>query len=150
MPTPLGDFHQPFALLDKNGFKEKYKQAIEYARKGLPMKDTCIAVFGIHETHYYKWHKWVIEDLEDGFTDEDSNLIKLFLGMAKADAMLHLQLKEKGIDLAMEGNANMIQFLLKTQYGYSEVNKTELELSTEEETPIRFEIVDMKPNEEEE
>lgn len=147
MPTPLGDFHQPDKLLDSNGFKEKYEIAIEYARDGLPIQDICIVVFGVTRSQFSRWFKWVAEDIEAGFDETDSNLIKLFMGIAKEDAILHRKLKKKGIEMALDGHSQMLQFILKTSYGYSEKTKTELEVSSDEEAPIKFEIVDMQPNE---
>lgn len=150
MPTPLGDFHQPDALLDRKGFDEKYERAIRYARDGLPAKDICMMLFGVSLRQYTNWVKWVEEDLEAGFDETESNLIKLILGIAKEDAKLHKRLSKTAIEMAIDDkNSQMLQFLLKTRYGYTEKTKSELEVSSKEEAPIKFEIVDMQPNDEE-
>lgn len=151
MPTELGDFHQPHALLDSKGFKEKYKKAIKHCREGLPPQPAIELAFDcILDRHKFAhWLAWAIEDMEDGFTEEDSNLIKLMVGLSKEDAALHKRLSRKAIDIAESGNQQMLQFLLKTRYDYSEKSKKQLELKTDE-APIKFEIIDMLPNDDEE
>lgn len=148
MPTETGDFHQPYVLLDKNGFDENFKKAQGYCRRGLPARESVESAFNIILPPYKwnKWRRWVEEDVADGFTDEDSNLIKLFLGMAKIDNNLHLKLAEKAFDMADDGDPEMVKFLLKTRYDYSEKKRTDVEI-TNDDAPISFNIVDMKPNE---
>ena len=149
MPTELGDFHQPHALLDRRGFPEKYEQAIELARDGVPARDICVSVFGIGSNQFDNWFKWAYDDIEDGFTEEESNLIKLILGIAREDVKLHRRLTKTAINMAVNENSQMLQFLLKTRYGYSEKTKSEVAVSSRDETPVKFEIVDMTPNDEE-
>ena len=151
MPTPQGDFHQPHPLSDKKGFDERYKRAIKECEEGLPPKEAIELAFDIIFTRlrWYEWNKWVIEDISAGFDSKDSNLIKLMLGLAAVDKGLHKRLSKKAIEAAEDGNANMIQFMLKTRYGYSEKTKTDVEI-TSDDTPIKFEIVNMTPNEGEE
>lgn len=149
MPTPLGDFHHPH-LLHRGDFEEKYQLAITCVRDGMPPLDACQLAFGtINPRTFDKWRRDALSDIEAGFDEEDSNLIKLMRGLAKADQDLHRSLIKQGVKIATDGNVNMLQFLLKTKYNYSEKTKSEVQVSTEEEAPIRFEIVDMQPNEEE-
>ena len=152
MPTPRGDFHQPDKLRDKHGFDEKYHEALELVKDGVPAKDACMAVFDILERKtWYNWVNWAKEDLEDGYTEQDSNLIKLILGLSKQDIMLHRNLSKTAIDMAIKDkNPVMTQFLLKTKYGYTEKTKQEVEFNNDDDTPIKFEIVDMRSNDEEE
>jgi hypothetical protein len=42
-------------------------------------------------------------------------------------------------------NPNMVQFLLKTKYGYSEKTTSDVNVNMDD-TPVKFEIVDMTPN----
>ena len=96
---------------------------------------------------YHNWFNWAIEDIDAGFDETESNLIKLFIGLAKADARLHARLSKTAIHMAVDNeNTQMLQFLLKTRYGYSEKNKSSVEISSND-APISFNIVDMKPNE---
>lgn len=150
MPTPLGDFHQPDKLLDRNRFDERYEEAIKSVKDGLPAKDTCTLVWGTSDKTFKNWLKWAREDVEAGFDETESNLIKLMIGLAKEDAKLHKRLSRRGIELALDGNTQMLQFLLKTRYGYAEKTKSEVELSSDEEAPVKFVFTDMTPNEEDE
>ena len=149
MPTPLGDFHRPDKLVDKNGFKTKYKKAIQYVEDGLPAEYACVLVFNLASNMtYHNWYKWALEDLEDGFDETDSNLIKLFIGLAEADARLHAKLSKAAVHMAVDKeNSQMLQFLLKTRYGYSEKTKSQVNISTDD-APIAFNIVDMEADEE--
>lgn len=150
MPLPNGDFHQPYRLFDRNDFKKNYKKAIELVRDGLPAQDACNLVFGLasHKT-YHQWFNWAIEDMEAGFDETESNLIKLFIGLARADAELHSRLARKAVQLATDReNVQMLQFLLKTRYKYSERNISEVEINTDD-TPIVFNVIDMEEDEEE-
>ena len=147
MPTDLGDFHQPHALLDRRGFDKKYEKALELAKDGVPARDICTSIFGIGSNQFDHWFHWAYEDIEAGFTEEESNLIKLILGIAKEDVNLHRRLSKTAINMAINENTQMLQFLLKTRFGYSEKSKSELEVSSKNDTPVKFEIVDMTPNE---
>lgn len=149
MPTPLGDFHHPDRLLDKNGFDKKYKSVIKYVDEGLPAADACTLVFGLASNKtYHNWFNWAVEDIEAGFDETESNLIKLFVGLAEADARLHARLSRTAIHMAVDKeNSQMLQFLLKTRYGYSEKTKSQVEISTDD-APIAFNIVDMEADEE--
>ena len=148
MPTPLGDFHQPDRLLDRHNFDKKYEEVIKLVDDGLPAADACTMVFELASNKtYHNWFNWAIEDIDAGFDETESNLIKLFIGLAKADARLHARLSKTAIHMAVDNeNAQMLQFLLKTRYGYSEKNKSSVEISSND-APIAFNIVDMKPNE---
>lgn len=150
MVTPQGgDFHHPYKL--ERDFDKKYKQAMAAAKDGLPAKDVCVLVFGITERQFDTWKKMYTDDVENDFTASDSNLIKLFDGLRKNDVNLHRNLSKTAIEMAIEDrNPNMTQFLLKTKYGYSEKNATDVNVNVDEDSPIKFEIVDMTPNDEEE
>ena len=151
MPTPLGDFHHPQLLCDSNWTDEKYTKAIKHCEEGLPPRDATELAFGvlIPQWKWRRWTRWTIEDMEAGFDEEDSNLIKLMIGLSEKDQMLHKDLSKLAIASAKAGNANMQQYLLNTRFGYTEKTSTEIDLNVED-TPVVFNIVDMKPNEEEE
>lgn len=151
MPTDMGDFHHPHPLSDSNWTDEKYIKAIKYCEEGLPPRDATELAFGvlIPKWKWRRWTTWVIEDMEAGFDEEDSNLIKLMIALSKQDQMLHKTLSRLAIASAKSGNPNMQQYLLNTRFGYTEKTSTEIDLNIED-TPVVFNIVDMKPNEEEE
>ena len=44
----------------------------------------------------------------------------------------------------------LLMFLLKTRYGYKDSKKQEVELYTKEDAPVVFNVVDMKPLENDE
>ena len=150
MPTELGDFHQPHPLSDRKGFDKRYEEAIERCKNGLPPKEAVEVAFDVMVStqKWSDWKRFARQDIAAGFDSNDSNLIKLLLGLAKVDHALHENLVSKAFEMA-ENNPNMNQFLLKTRYGYTEKRKTDVEI-TNENTPITFNIVDMTPNEEEE
>lgn len=146
MVTKQGDFHQPTKLYDKNGFAKNYEKALLVVRDGLTVENTCIAVFGITGRTFRNWKKWAFEDIEAGFTSEDSNLIKLILGLSKEDLELNRKVSKKAFDVAInDGDVKMIKFLLKTRYGYNEKTKHEIEATNN--APFTFNIVPMTPNE---
>ena len=148
MVTPLGDFHHPYRL-EKN-FDENYKKAVEYAKKGVPARDIVMGIFNITIKQFYNWQDFYHDDVEHGFDASESKLIKLFDALKKEDTHLHMRLSETAVSMAIDDrNPVMVQFLLKTKYGYSEKTKQEIEFNNED-TPIKFEIVDMTPNDEEE
>ena len=148
MPTELGDFHQPRALFDKNGFKEKLPKAVDAVRDGLPAREACMLVFGIGKESFKKWKKWYEDDVNAGFDETESNLIKLMKELSKEDISLHRRFTKTAVRIATEeDNVNMLQFMLKTRFGYSEKNKSEVELSTDEETNFQINIVESKPRE---
>lgn len=151
MPTGLGDFHHPHPLDDYKGFSERYERAIKHCEEGLPPRDAAELAFDtlIPQWKWRRWTRWAIEDMEAGFDEEDSNLIKLMIGLSKKDQMLHKSLSKLAIASAKAGNPNMQQYLLNTRFGYTEKTSTEIDLNVED-TPVVFNIVDMKPNEEEE
>ena len=145
MVTNQGDFHQPTNLSDKKDFDKKYNAAISYVKDGLTVQDTCIAVFGITDRTYRNWENWAIDDLEAGFTADESNLIKLMMGLLKEDINLNRKLTKKAFEIALnENDTKMIQFLLKTRYGYNEKTTHKIE-APNESAPITFQFVDMKP-----
>lgn len=146
MVTNQGDFHQPTKLYDSNNFAKNYEKAINYVKDGLRVKETCMIVFNITDRTFRNWQNWAIDDLEAGFTSEESNLIKLITGLSREDMELNRKLSKKAFDIAInDGDTNMIKFLLKTRYGYNEKTKHEIE-TTLENAPITFHFVDMKPN----
>lgn len=146
MPTPMGDFHHPDKLVDSNDFKTKYAKAINYVSDGLPPQEACTLVFGVAKRTFRKWVEWAMEDIEAGFDESESNLIKLMIGLAQEDAKLHKRISETAISIAVdERNTQMIQFLLKTRFGYAEKSKSEVEVSTDDETNFNINIIESKP-----
>ena len=150
MPTPHGDFHQPHPLTNRKGFDKRYEEAIERCKNGLPPKEAIEVAFDVilSSQKWSDWKRFAREDIAAGFDSEDSNLIKLLLGLAKIDHGLHENLASRAFKMA-EDNPQMNQFLLKTRYGYKEKKQTDVEI-TNENAPITFNIVDMTPNEEDE
>ena len=150
MPTSSGAPHMPYKLLDKNGFEENLKKVIRYVKKGTTPKNACIIAFGIHERMWYTWVEQAEEDLLDGYTAQTSNLIKLMMELARADANVRLLLEQKGMELALDSdNVELVKFFLERRFGYSKTAKKEVELSSKEEAPVKFEFVNMTPTENE-
>lgn len=146
MPTELGDFHSSDKL--NRNFDYYMKECVKAVEDGLPPKDACVGIIGIDRTGYYRWVRWVESDLAEGFDETDSKLIKFILALAKADVNLHRRLAEKGVELALSGDSQMLKFLLATRYGYSE--KKDVEVSTKDDALLELNIVPMTGNEEDE
>lgn len=145
MPTPGGNPHYPDIL--KKRYKETKDKLIAAVERGLPPKNAFISV-GLSKYQYYDWCNYAKEDIEAGFTD--TPLINLMIEVAQANEKVHERLIDKGLELADDGDASMIQFLLKTRFGYDTKKKTEVELSGNKKAPVTFQIVDMKPLENDE
>lgn len=148
MVTKQGDFTHPYKL--EKDFQANYEKAINYVKDGLTVKDSCIAVFGITDRTFRNWEKSAIEDLEAGFTAEESNLIKLIIGLSREDLELCRKLSKKAFDIALNDNdTKMIQFLLKTRYGYTDKTTHDVELSSKDDYSFNINIVGMKEAENE-
>ena len=144
MVTKQGDFTHPYKL--EKDFKANYEKSINMVKDGLTVKDSCIAVFGITDRTFRNWEKSAIEDLEAGFTADESNLIKLMMDLSKENIELCRKLSKKAFDMAINGdNANMVQFLLKTRYGYTDKTKHSFEVEEKEDFNFSINIVDAKP-----
>lgn len=145
MPTKDGDPHYPYILQKR--YKETKEKVIAAVTRGLPPNKAFVSV-GLTEHRYRNWYNWAIEDIEAGFTD--TPLVNFMVAVAQANEKVHERLIDKGLELADEGDASMIQFLLKTRFGYDTKKKTEVELSGNKKAPVTFQIVDMKPLENDE
>lgn len=147
MPTPLGDFHQPF-LLNKSDFEEKLKKCVEAVEDGLPPANACRLVWGIIPRTYNRWYQQATEDMEAGFTASESNLIKLILALSGKDEKLHLRLIKTATKLAVDDeSATMLKFLLETRYDYSTKKRSEVDIGTKEDITFNINIVESKPRE---
>jgi len=140
MPTKLGKPHEPKFL--QNDYKKKFDTAAEMVRKGLPPKNALKAM-GVHEQTWYSWVRFVEEDIEAGFTN--TPLVKFMTRLAAIDEETHQDLVGEAISKAKDGDSQLLMFLLKTRYGYKDSKKQEVELSTKEDAPVVFNVVDMKP-----
>ena len=134
----MGDFHQPIRLL--KDYESNTKKVLESIDDGLPPKNAVMMVFGITSNQWYVWRKYVEEDLEDGFTEEDSPLIKLFMRMADHEEKLHQQLVSKAREMALDENTEMLKFLLERRFNYKKTSKNEVEHSTKEDTTFNINI----------
>ena len=147
MPTELGDFHHPI-LLNKPDFEEKMAKCIRAVEDGLPPKNACILVWGIYPRTYDKWFRHAADDLEAGFTAEESNLIKLMMALSQKDEGLHRRLIKTATKMAVDDeSATMLKFLLETRYDYTPKKRSEVELATKEDTTFNINIVESKPKE---
>lgn len=145
MPTKSGEPHHPIFL--QTDYKKKLDTAMEMVKKGLPPKNALRAM-GVHNQTWYRWLQFIDEDIKAGFTD--TPLIKFMARLAEVDEETHADLAGTAIKKANEGDTQMLMFLLKTRYGYKDSKKQEVELSTKEEAPVVFNVVPMKPLENDE
>lgn len=145
MPTKNGEPHYPIFL--QKDYKKKLDTACELVKKGLPPKN-ALRSLGVHEQTWYRWLQWVDEDVKAGITR--SPLINFISRLAEIDEETHADLVGEALSKAKTGDTQMLMFLLKTRYGYKDSKKREVELSTKEDAPVVFNIVDMKPLENDE
>lgn len=145
MPTKNGDPHHPYFL--QKDYKKKLDTACELVKKGLPPKN-ALRSMGVPADRWYAWLRFIDEDIKAGFTD--TPLIKFVSRLAEIDEETHADLVGEAISKAKDGDTQLLMFLLKTRYGYKDKKKQEVELSTKEEAPVVFNVVPMKPLENDE
>ena len=144
MPTGHGDFHHP-RLLEKD-FDKNLEKCIKAVKDGLPPQNACVLVFGIHPDTFKNWYRWARDDLDAGFDETESNLIKLILALSKNDEKLHRRLIKTASKMAIDDeSATMLKFLLETRYDYTPKKRNEVELATKEDTTFNINIVESKP-----
>ena len=147
MVTNQGDFTHPYKL--EKDFKANYEKAISYVRDGLTVKDACVSVFGISERTFRNWYNCALDDMEAGFNESESNLIKLIVGLSKEDAELNRKLSKKAFDIAInDDNVSMLQFLLKTRFNYTDKTKHDIEFTNDKDVSFNINIVEPKPRNE--
>ena len=146
MPTPHGDFHHP-KYLEKD-FDKNLEKCIKAVKDGLPPMNACVLVFGIHPETYKKWYTWARDDMDAGFDETESNLIKLILALSQNDERLHRRLMRTAQKMAIDDeSATMLKFLLETRYDYTPKKKSEVDIGTKEDTTFNINIVESKPKE---
>lgn len=148
MVNPDGSFHQPYKLSTKNGFQQKYKKTLKYISEGMTPRDAVILVFQIPELRWYEWVRKAEDDIANGGTAKDSNLIKLIIGIAGANLNTKRRLERKTLDLALdddEPNVEMIKFLLERRFGYKKKSQKDVEVSTKDDFNFNVNIVESKP-----
>lgn len=147
MPKPNGDFYSS-PILDKYNDKDydhELEKCVEAVKDGLPPVNACMLVFGIHESTYSRWYRQVTEDIEAGFDETDSRMIRLILALSQNDQKLHKRLIKTATKMAIDDeSATMLKFLLETRYDYAPKKKSEVELATKEDTTFNINIVESK------
>ena len=149
MVTPAGDFHHPYKL-EKN-YPENKEKVLKAIRDGMSPRDACVMTFGMLDRQWRRWVEFVEDDIANGFDETESNLIDLFLSMAKEEMSLRQQLERKANYMALEDdNVEMLKFLLERRHGYTRQTKKDVDVAVKEEVPVKFEFVNMTPTENEE
>ena len=106
-------------------------------------------VFDINQSQFNRWLRHAEEDIIAGFTEEDSRLIELMIKIGREELNLRRRLERRANKLALSESNDMLKFLLERRHGYTKQTQKDIEVSTKEEAPIKFEFVDMKPTENE-
>lgn len=114
-------------------------------KKGMRVRSAVIKNARISKYSYYRWLNAAKKEIADGKTD--TPLIHLFETAATADACLEEDIVGMGMDIARNGDGSMVQFLLKNRLEFKGTSKKEVEVSTQDNSPIKFEIVNMTPTE---
>ena len=148
MVTERGDFHHPNKL-SKN-YKENKAKVLAAIKDGMRPKDACIMTFGMLERQWRRWIEFVEDDIAHGFDETESNLIDLFMAMAREELSLRQKLERKANNMALaDDNVEMLKFLLERRHGYTKQSKKDVDVAVKEEVPVKFEFVDMTPTENE-
>lgn len=142
------DFHFPYALYRDNEYEEGKEEAIQAVKDGMTTVDAITIAFQIHKSQAYKWIQFAEEDLEKGFTRQESRLINLILCLASAELGLKRRLERRANDLALdpeETNVEMLKFLLERRHGYVKQTQNDIEVGTKEDTSFEINIVESEP-----
>lgn len=132
--------HNPILLKGAEG-RILIEKICDDAKTCLPI-ESCFIKNGVNVGTYRKWCKWYHEELEEGLTD--TPIINMFDKIYQAERESEAVILGVEVDHARNGNLKATQHLLNTRYGYGK-KKSEVEFNVKEDTPIKFEIVDMKP-----
>lgn len=149
MPTPNNNPHLPNSFANKD-LDSKLTQIKNRIDDGLEVWESVCEVIGIHKRQFYRWREYVEEDLEAGFTEEDSELIRFMMEVSKYDLASKRVFTSTAKQMALDGDADMLKFILERRYGMKKSSKNEVEVTGDEKKPVSFTIVDMKPNENDE
>ena len=132
--------HNPNLLRYRTG-EELIEKICEDARRCLPI-ESCFVKNGVKLNTYRQWRRWYREEVEEGL--EDTPIINLFSRVYQAERESEAVILDIEVDHALNGSLKATQHLLDNRFGYGK-KKSEVELNVKEDTPIKFEIVDMKP-----
>lgn len=132
----------------QKGYENLIENVKNDVRNGVKINDAIRLNAGVWNTTVSKWKKEFIKEVEDGKVD--TPLIRLFKPALKSDAKLYREVMKLTLDKAREGDASTIQYLAKHRLGYNSGNKQEVELSSNEDVPVKFVFTDMTPTENDE
>lgn len=124
-----------------------YENLIENVRKdvkvGVKLIDAIRLNAQVTREMANGWKRAFVKEIEDGKTD--TPLIRLFTVGLKSDAALYRKVMGLVMERAEEGDTTATLYLAKHRLGYNSTTKQEVELSSKEDAPIKFEFVDMTP-----
>ena len=143
------DFHYPYKLRNDAKYEKDLAECIACVKDGMSPQDACMMVFDINQSQFNRWLRHAEEDIIAGFTEEDSRLIELMIKIGREELNLRRRLERRANKLALTESNDMLKFLLERRHGYTKQTQKDIEVSTKEEAPIKFEFVDMKPTENE-
>ena len=151
---PKRDYHQPYAVHQDRyiDFKGKLATAVEAVKDGLPPGDAVCLAFDIMPERWRRWVNWALEDIENGYTPQDSRLIKLVLELTRVDSKAHQRLSKKAFKVALDDenpSVEMLKFLLERRYGYKKKSAKEVEVATKDDLNFNINIVESSPKKEE-
>ena len=133
----------PYSL--RNDFEENMKIAVELVEtKGLTPRDACLLTYGILQR---QWNRWLVQSRklqEKGVRPKESKLLTLLTNLAKADLTLKQKLEGASVEIALDGNPEMLKFLLERRYGYTKQSKKSVDVSSDKENSFEIKIVNSK------
>ena len=134
-----------YFIAGRGNYQDLLKDVKEDVRVGVRLTDSIALNCAVGRQQVYMWKRAFLKEIEDG--KKDTPLIRLFNVGLKTEAKLYRKVMQMMMDKAEEGDASSIQYLAKHRLDYNSSRKQEVEVSTKDDAPIKFEIVDMKPNE---
>ena len=100
-------------------------EAIQLIRRGLKIREVC-------EYLGYKKSTWYNR------LEENPQIVTRF---KRAKQTFHLELAEKARQLAMEGDKDMIKFLLTRRFNYTEKQEIEIKTKDKDQEMTRVELI---------
>lgn len=138
------DKNPHYPIFFRTDWKKKLEAIEADLRKGMPIKNAFIHQ-GVNPRTYDAWQRYLREDWENGF--EDTPFLSFMKKVAMIYEEVHADLMGKAFELAHDGDSQMVIFLLKSVYGHTPTRKSEVEMSTKEDTTFNINIIDSKPRE---
>ena len=128
-----------YFLREERNFTDLMENVAKHISRGARIEKAFNAC-GIRTGTYNQWVQDYKREIKAGLND--TPLIRLFTAVYDADANLDIVLHDMAMDRVEDGDEKMLHFLMKHRLGYN-VQRTEMSLSNQGDTPFTINIVGM-------